>query len=89
MISSRWLYSLAWFGVSLTLTLVSPTQADAQDLIVGVYDNPPLISLEDEANPSGFVATLFADIADVNDWSVSYRIGVYSELLKAAENGEL
>jgi len=83
------LYSLAWFGVSLTLALVSPTQADAQDLIVGVYDNPPLISLEDEANPSGFVATLFADIADVNDWSVSYRIGVYSELLKAAENGEI
>ncbi|MFP8966285.1 ATP-binding protein [Pokkaliibacter sp. CJK22405] len=62
--------------------------AEPRDVIVGVYDYPPLLSIKD-GRASGFVIDILQSIAREKNWRIAYRSGTLYELRKALQSNEI
>ena len=60
-----------------------------QTLKVGVYHNPPLISVDSTGQVSGFTVELLRAIAKDKQWNLEYSEYDFASCLKALENGDI
>lgn len=65
------------------LLLLSPltSGSDARTLGVGVYDNEPMVFLDEDGKPRGFYIDLLEHVASAEGWELSYVPGKRSECL--------
>ncbi|WP_456329188.1 amino acid ABC transporter substrate-binding protein [Archaeoglobus sp.] len=74
-----------FFTVALILLLIS---TPALAMKVGVYDNPPMVFVED-GEARGFFIDILEYIADKEGWKVEYVYDSFPNLLEKLERGEL
>ena len=61
----------------------------AQTLKVGVYQNQPLIILDQQGEPSGFCIDVLNELASREGWSLDFEVYEFAECLQALESGEI
>ncbi len=74
--------------VIAVLAFVFGGVVQAQQIVVGVYDNPPKIFLNEAGLPAGILIDLLDEMARIEQWHVQYRPCHWQEcvdLLKAEE----
>ena len=74
--------------VAFVLLLLSVVSS-AQTYNVGIYQNPPLVSVDAEGNPKGFFIEILEHIALQENWSLNYKSYSFSQALAALEKGEI
>lgn len=63
---------------------------DAQTVVVGVSENPPLIYFhEEKGEPSGFFHDILEYIAKKEGWTLQYKTGSFAQNLQWLETGEI
>jgi len=79
----------ALLGVSPVpaLAAIPPNQAPATVTVGGDRDYPPYEFLDKEGHPSGYNVELTRAIADVMGMKVEFRLGTWSEMRAALQNG--
>ncbi len=60
----------------------------SQEIIVGVYDNPPMIFYKD-GTADGFFIELLEYIAEREGWELRYVYGTFPELIEKLKKGEI
>lgn len=65
------------------------SSASARHVRVGVYHNPPKISVADDGSASGFFADITEEIAYREGWDIEYVSGTWSRCLSRLESGEI
>lgn len=66
--------------------LVSSASLYAQTYKVGIFDNPPMVFMDDSGKPSGFFIDLLEHVAQKNDWRLEYDTCAFAdckEMLKS------
>lgn len=63
--------------------------AAAQEVVVGVYENPPLIFTDDEGHWQGVYVDVLNAVASKNRWTLRYVPGTFVEGLERLERGEI
>ena len=76
------------FRFCLILIFLS-TLALAQHLKVGVYQNPPLLSVDSVSGPDGFTMELLKVIAAKNNWTLEYKTYEFAACLEALREGKI
>ena len=61
----------------------------SQSIKVGVYQNPPLIIIEDDGHVSGFCVDVLKEIAEKEGWELQFKTYDFTESLLALERGEI
>jgi two-component sensor histidine kinase/ABC-type amino acid transport substrate-binding protein len=56
---------------------------------VGIYQNPPKVSISQQGIPSGFIISILQEIARRERWELHYVFGTWSELLVQLESGTI
>lgn len=74
--------------VLLLLVLVSPLLSK-EKIRVGIYQNPPKISLNEKGNPEGIWPDLIEAIAETEKWEITWVYGTWQECLNRLETGEI
>ena len=69
--------------------LSNPAMAVAREVRVGVYENPPKISLSVDQRPSGIFGDLLGEIARQEKWTLRAVPCEWQECLKALENRQI
>lgn len=67
------------------LLLVVSSSLYAQTYRVGVFDNPPMVYMDENGNATGFFIDLLEQVAEKNDWTLVYDTCAFAdckELLK-------
>ena len=72
----------------LLLGLLS-SGSDAQTFRVGVYDNGPMVFLDEEGEPRGFYIDLLGHVASTEGWGLSYVPGKRSDCLTKLREGTI
>lgn len=67
---------------------LSGVAAPERRLVVGVYDFPPLLSMED-GKATGFAVEVLREIADRHGWMLSFREGSLYELTYQLNHGDI
>lgn len=71
------------------LVLLGLSNAFAQTLRVGVYDNSPKVFIDSNGKPQGIFIDIIESIAQHEKWQIVYVIGEWDELLVQLENGKI
>ncbi len=77
--------------ILITVTLLSFLfiyPAIAEELIVGIYDNPPMVFYEN-GKPDGFFVELLEYIAKEEGWNLKYIHGSFPDLIEKLKKGEI
>ncbi len=69
--------------------LTTPPLAQARELRVGVYDNPPKIALDDQGRPAGILGELLRAMAEREGWTLVPVSCEWKDCLVALEHGDL
>ena len=69
--------------------LSNPAMADAREVRVGVYENPPKISLSVDQRPSGIFGDLLGEIARQEKWTLRAVPCEWQDCLKALEANQI
>lgn len=77
------------YGVIVMLLLFSAGHSFAQKFTVGVYQNPPLIAMDEEGKPYGFFIDILEYIADEEGWELKYVVYNFDEGMEALKSGEI
>ena len=72
-------------GFLLTLSIL----VTGQTLKVGVYENQPLIILDQKGEPSGFCIDVLNELASQKGWILEFEVYEFAECLNALESGEI
>ena len=79
-----------------SLTLIFPLRSGTgQDdhsrrvLYVGVYENRPMVFVDEEGNPRGVYIDIIEDIAGKEGWTLEYVPGTWQQCLARLQQGEL
>lgn len=64
-------------------------RAEGQLYRVGIYQNPPLVFLDDAGNPSGLFPALLAAAGEHHDWALQYIPCRWAECLLQLREGQL
>ncbi|MCP4995174.1 MAG: bacteriohemerythrin [Gammaproteobacteria bacterium] len=78
--------------VVLTLLIAiasQPTTAGDQRVRVGIYENPPLISMDSDGGAAGFFSEIVEHIADEEGWDVEYFPATFSQSMLDLEAGKI
>ena len=59
-------------GLLIVFLLIIFGELRAQQLRVGVYQNPPLIGMDENNNPEGFFIHILEHIAQEEGWELIY-----------------
>ena len=79
---------LAWY-LLLWGAVLSPGPASAErSLTVGVYDNAPLVSFHG-ARPEGLFVDLLSDVAEEEEWKITYRKCKWESCLELLKNRQI
>lgn len=65
-----------------------PLSAQTQ-VRVGVFDNPPIVSVKDNAQAAGIAIDVLEEVARREGWKLVYVAGGFDELTQRLERGEL
>jgi PAS domain S-box-containing protein len=74
--------------VILTVLIVA-SGAFAQKFKVGIYQNPPLVAMDEQGNPYGFFIDVLEHIAREEGWQLDYRTYNFNSGLEALKRGEI
>ena len=55
--------------------------SDARTVTIGIYQNEPMVFLDEEGKPAGFYIDVLKHVASDEGWEVSYVAGTRSECL--------
>lgn len=61
----------------------------AEPLKVGIYDNRPMVFLNEHGEPAGLQVDIFNEIAEREQWTVEYVYGSWQECLRRLESAEI
>jgi len=76
--------------ILLILTLfINSGSAFADTIKVGIYENMPLVGVDEEGTPIGFFVDVFNYIAKKEKWDISYELDSFDNNMKKVENGEI
>ncbi len=75
-------------GFSLLLVLAS-LSANAQTYKVGVFDNPPMVYMNDDGQAEGFFIDLLNHIAAKNGWALEYYPCAFADCKKMLERNTI
>lgn len=78
----------ALFLLMLAFCCPSPAWSE-QEVLVGAYENPPLIFTDEKGNWRGVYPEILRAVAAENDWVIRYVPGTFVECLKRLERGEI
>ena len=81
--------TFAFLSFFLVCGMVSSVQASQRQVIVGVYDSPPLSSTKNLKEDRGMLLKILRYVADKEGWSLKYVPGTLSELQTLLENGQI
>ena len=73
----------------LGLLCLLATDARAETVRVGLYDNPPKVGIDKAGRPFGFFPGLLEVIAEREGWTLDYVRCDWNQCLQAAEAGEI
>lgn len=62
---------------------------NAQIVKIGVYDNPPKVSVDENGKPEGIFVDIIEEIADREGWELQYVEGTWSEQLQNLNDGSI
>ncbi len=80
---------LIFVAIGLFQILSTPS-ADADRVVkVGLYNNRPLVFVDDAGEPSGIFVDLLEHIAAKEEWRLEYVSGSWSDCLDRLESGEI
>ncbi len=83
----KWALLLSCF---LLLQPSSKCSADAENTLkVGVYDNKPLVFIDNHGKVKGFLIDILDYIASKEGWQIEYVTGYWAECLERLERGEI
>lgn len=63
--------------------------AFSTNLIVGIYDNNPLVYIDENERPQGLFVDILDEIAFKENWKLEYRFDTWSNLLQLLANEEI
>ncbi|MBW1792102.1 MAG: transporter substrate-binding domain-containing protein, partial [Deltaproteobacteria bacterium] len=63
--------------------------ADKREVKIGIFQVNPIIFLNDEGKPAGIYVDIIEEIADKEDWQITYVAGTWNEGLTRVKNGEI
>ncbi len=78
----------ALFLLMLAFCCPSPAWSE-QEVLVGAYENPPLIFTDANGNWRGVYPDVLRAVAAENDWAIRYVPGTFVECLERLERGEI
>ena len=84
---SRLLFKLNILLISILLFTPPPVYAKKK-LVVGVYDNVPLVYKDNEGRYTGLSIEVLEHIASIEKWTLEYRHGTWPECLSRLKNRE-
>src|SRR6056297_812584 len=61
----------------------------AEEISVGIYQNPPLVGMSEEGDAEGFFVDIVNYIADEEDWTLNYSLDSLNQNFKKIETDEL
>lgn len=83
------LFFIHFFLVCLIGIINVHSQGMPNTIKVGVYENPPKISINEKGEPSGFFIDVIEYIADQESLKIEYVHKPWSQLIEALKNGEI
>ncbi len=87
---AEWLKTTIGVLLVLILAGICPCSAATdQAVVVGIYQNNPLMMIDGEAGPDGFVVEVMRAIAERQGWDVIFRSGSWSDCLERLEKGDI
>ena len=82
-------YPVFFILLGILLLLFSPSADAAKIVRVGVYDNKPLVFIDDDGKPQGIFIDLLEHVASKELWDLKYTPGTWSECLERLDSGEI
>ncbi|MCP3667866.1 MAG: PAS domain S-box protein [Gammaproteobacteria bacterium] len=79
---------LVVFTLLISITSQSTTAGD-QRVRIGVYENLPLISMDEDGGAAGFFAEIVEYIADEEGWDVEYVPATFNQSMMDLETGKI
>ena len=74
------IWVIAWFHTGATAS---------REVVVGVYQNAPLVSYDPKAGATGIFPEILSHIADKEGWRLTYRFGSFDECMHWLDTGEI
>jgi len=71
------------------LFLLSTQLLFAKSIKVGVYDNPPLIFINAQGEPTGLAIDILENVADQEGWTIKYITGNWQEIYNKLKQGKI
>ncbi|MBI3546376.1 MAG: EAL domain-containing protein [Gammaproteobacteria bacterium] len=71
------------------MMVVSVRADDTPVVRVGVFENPPIVSIRDPAHPQGIAIDVLDYVAEHESWRVQYIPAAWGELLRLMDAGQL
>ena len=85
---NKFSFIVFFFVISILLFVSLPVYANKR-LVVGVYDNSPLVYKNTEGKYAGLSIEVLEHIAASENWELEYRHGTWPECLDRLKNGEI
>lgn len=72
------------------LSLTSSVRAAETPIVrVGVFENPPIVSIRDATHPQGIAIDVLDYVAEHEPWRIQYIPAAWGELLRLMDAGQL
>lgn len=73
----------------ITILFLFSVLGYSQSINVGVYQNPPLIIIDDDRQVSGFCIDVLKEIAEKEGWELQFQAYYFAKCLLALRNGDI
>lgn len=73
----------------ITYILFALFLVSARTLEVGIYQNGPKISFDEDGNAQGIFADVLNETANNENWQINYHTGTWDDQIKALESGKI
>lgn len=82
---------ISWLlAVAMAIAPGFTALAAAERLVkVGVYDNKPMVFLDEDGEAAGIDVEVIKEIAEKNDWKLQFVYGTWQQCLERLEKGEI
>ena len=77
--------------ISIQLICIKAVRADSgpRFLTVGIYQNKPLLFMDEQGKAGGFYIDIIEHIARKEGWKIKYSLGSFRDMLMKLEKGEI
>ncbi len=77
------------FVIVACITMLSNTHAQERVVRAGIYENRPMVFLNESGQPAGLHVDILNEIAGIEKWKVEYVYGSWQECLDRLERAEI